>query len=225
MIPLKDNIPAKHFPVVNVSLIVVNVLVFVYELKLGPDLEYFMVTFGFVPARYVLLGKVNFFDPARYLPMLTSMFLHSGFFHLLANMWMLWIFGDNVEDSMGRVRYLCFYLLCGVAAVVLHFWSSPASSLPMLGASGAIAGVLGGYLLLFPKARILTLFPIFIFFSIIEVPAYFFLGGWFLLQFVQATFQQLMLGEILGGGVAWWAHVGGFGAGALLVHFFRNDRP
>ena len=102
MIPLKDNIPAKHFPVVNVSLIVVNVLVFVYELKLGPDLEYFMVTFGFVPARYVLLGKVNFFDPARYLPMLTSMFLHSGFFHLLANMWMLWIFGDNVEDSMAR---------------------------------------------------------------------------------------------------------------------------
>lgn len=224
MIPIKDNIPAEHFPAMNVGLIVVNVLVFGYEVLLGDQLNDFIRTFGFIPARYVLIGDMNTFDVTRFVPMFSSMFLHNGLFHLLSNMWMLWVFGDNVEDAMGRGRYLVFYLLCGVAAVYVHFLADQDSALPMLGASGAVAGVLGAYFLLYPKARILTLMPILLFFWIMEVPAYFFLGAWFLMQFLQASFQQLSFDGMVRGGVAWWAHVGGFGAGALLVHIFRKDR-
>jgi membrane associated rhomboid family serine protease len=224
MIPIKDNIPAKNFPLVSVGLIVMNVLVFLYEITLGEQLDNFIMTHAFIPARFALLGQLHFFDLSRFLPMVTSMFLHNGLFHLLSNVWMLWVFGDNVEDAMGRGRYLAFYLICGVVAVLVHFWSAPDSPLPMLGASGAVAGVLGAYFLLYPKARILTLMPILVFFWIMEVPAYFFLGAWFLMQFLQATFQQLSFGGMVRGGVAWWAHIGGFGAGMLLVHIFRNDR-
>lgn len=224
MIPIKDNIPSKSFPVINILLIAVNIMVFLYEVTLGEHIYDFISTFGFIPARYVLLGDMNSFDVTRFVPMFSSMFLHNGLFHLLSNMWMLWIFGDNVEDAMGRGRYLLFYIVCGIVAVYVYFKASPDSSLPMLGASGAIAGVLGAYLLLYPKARILTLLPIVIFFWIMEVPAYFFLGAWFLMQFLQASFQQLSFGGMVEGGIAWWAHVGGFGAGALLVHVFRKDR-
>ena len=224
MIPLRDDIPAKKFPIVNIWLIVINLLVFAYEFQLGPGLESFIVQHGFVPARFFYQQQVAFFDPARFLPVFASMFLHGSLLHVLGNMWFLYIFGDNVEDSMGHGRYLAFYLLCGVAAVALQAVFSPQSQVPMIGASGAISGVLGGYLLTFPKARILTLLPIFILFYLVEIPAYIFLILWFVIQFLQGTVHVLTVGSLVKGGVAWWAHVGGFGAGALLIPFFRNRR-
>ncbi len=224
MFPLKDDIPAKSFPAVNLWLIAVNVLCFLYELKLGPHLEGFIIDYGFVPARFYHLQDVNWLDMSRFVPVLTSMFLHGGILHLLSNMWMLWIFGDNVEDSMGHGRYLVFYLLCGIASVFVQAILSRESHLPMLGASGAIAGVLGAYFIQYPRARILTLVPIFIFFYIVEIPAFFFLGFWFLIQFVQGYFQ-LSFGSLAEGGVAWWAHIGGFAAGVGMIYFFRHKPP
>jgi membrane associated rhomboid family serine protease len=137
------------------------------------------------------------------------MFLHANLIHLISNMWMLWIFGDNVEDCMGHGRYLLFFLLCGVASVAAQALANPQSALPMIGASGAISGVLGAYFLTYPHARILTLLPIFILIYLIELPAYFFLGFWFIMQFVQGSLYSLNSDQIVGGGVAWWAHVGG----------------
>ncbi len=223
MFPLKDDIPAKRFPVINLWLIIVNILCFVYELKLGSSLDRFIWGYGFIPARFLSQQEANLFDVSRFFPVFSSMFLHGNFMHLISNMWMLWIFGDNVEDSMGRGRYLAFYLLCGVAAVIAQAWSMPVSNVPMLGASGAIAGVLGAYLLLYPRARILTLVPLFIFFYLLEVPAYFFLGVWFLIQFLQG-YSQLAFGSLVQGGVAWWAHIGGFVAGTVLIFFFRRGK-
>ncbi|HSR36338.1 MAG TPA: rhomboid family intramembrane serine protease [Desulfurivibrionaceae bacterium] len=220
MFPLKDDVPAERFPAVNLLLIAANVLVFLYQLTLGRDgMEAFLYDYGFIPARF-LDG-----EGPPLLPVVTSMFLHGNLLHILANMWMLWVFGDNVEDRMGHGRYLFFYLLCGVAAVVVQTWSSPQATVPMVGASGAIAGVLGAYFLLFPGARILTFVPIFIFFYLLEVPAIFFIGFWFFLQFLQGTMQQVATGGASQGGVAWWAHVGGFVGGVVLVRFFaRNFR-
>lgn len=220
MFPLKDDVPADRSPVVNLLLIGANVLAFLYQLTLGQDgMERFLYDYGFIPARFF-----NGEGPPL-LPVVTSMFLHGNLFHILANMWMLWVFGDNVEDRMGHGRYLIFYLLCGVAAVVAQTWSAPQATVPMIGASGAIAGVLGAYFLLFPGARILTFVPVFIFFYLLEVPAVFFIGFWFFLQFLQGTMQQLSASGATGGGVAWWAHVGGFVGGVVLVRFFaRNVR-
>jgi len=218
MFPLKDDVPADRFPAVNLLLIVANVLVFLYQLTLGRDgMESFLYEHGFVPAR--------FFEGAGppILPIFTSMFLHGNLLHVLANMWMLWVFGDNVEDRMGHGRYLLFYLCCGVAAVAVQTWSAPGATVPMIGASGAIAGVLGAYFLLFPGARILTFVPIFIFFYLIEVPAIFFIGFWFFLQFFQGTMHQLAASRGAEGGVAWWAHVGGFVGGMALVRFFVHN--
>ncbi|MEW6502235.1 MAG: rhomboid family intramembrane serine protease [Thermodesulfobacteriota bacterium] len=219
MFPLKDDVPADRFPAVNLLLIAANVLVFLYQLTLGRDgMEALLYDYGFVPARF-FAGEGPLF-----LPVFTSMFLHGNLLHILANMWMLWVFGDNVEDRMGHGRYLLFYLLCGVAAVIGQTWSAPGATVPMVGASGAIAGVLGAYFLLFPGARILTFVPILIFFYLLEVPAVFFIGFWFVLQFLQGATQQLATGGGEGG-VAWWAHIGGFVGGLVLVRFFaRNFR-
>ncbi len=220
MFPLKDDVPADHVPAVNLLLIAVNVLIFLYQLTLGRDgMEAFLYHYGFIPARFS--GGA---EGPPLLPVFTSMFLHGSLLHVLGNMWMLWIFGDNVEDRMGHGRYLLFYLLCGVAAVMVQTWSAPHATVPMIGASGAIAGVLGAYFLLFPRARILTFVPIFIFFYLFEIPAVCFIGFWFVLQFLQGTTQ---LGSSSGaaGGIAWWAHVGGFVGGMVLVRFFvRNFR-
>jgi membrane associated rhomboid family serine protease len=222
MFPIRDNIPAQSFPAVTVWLIIVNTLCFAYEVQLGHGGERFLVDYGFVPARYLALQAHNVFDLSRFGPLFSSMFLHGGLVHLLSNMWMLWIFGDNVEDSMGHGRYLSFYLLCGVASVFAQTWSAPYATVPLVGAGGAIAGVLGAYIVTYPHARILTLVPLFIIFYTLEIPAYFFLGFWFLLQFLQGSMQLVSVGSVGQGGVAFWAHVGGFAAGIVLVFFFRR---
>ena len=208
MIPLRDTIPSRTFPVVNFTIIAANVLVFFYELSLGSRFEAFLYSYGLVPRDFVLASLV------------TSMFLHGGWLHLLGNMLYLYIFGDNVEDRLGHVRYLVFYLLCGVAAGAAQAWTSPHSGLPMVGASGAIAGVSGAYFLFFPTSRVVTLVPIFIFLQVVEVPAVFFLAIWFIWQFLSGV---ATLGERSGmGGVAFWAHVGGFLAGMILAPALRQ---
>ncbi|MDF1576982.1 MAG: rhomboid family intramembrane serine protease [Desulfobulbales bacterium] len=223
MIPLKDNIPARRLPAVNAGLILVNVLVFILELQLGPGLDDFIRAYGFVPVRFMAAQSENFLDLDRFMPVYSSMFLHGGFLHLLSNMWMLWIFGDNVEDSMGHRRYLLFYLLCGTVSVLAQAMASPASPVPLVGASGAIAGVLGAYFLLYPRARILAVVPIFFFFYMIELPAFVFLGLWILLQIMQGYTTYMTAAEGSGaGGIAWWAHIGGFAAGLLLINLFKE---
>ena len=207
MIPLRDVIPSRTTPVVTVTILVVNVVAFLYEISLGPlRLDAFLTTYGMVPAAFA------------WSDVLTSMFLHGGWLHLIGNMLSLWIFGDNVEDRLGHGRFVLFYLLCGTLAALAHFWVDPHSPVPTIGASGAIAGVMGGYLVLYPHSRIITLLPIFIFIQIVEVPAVIFLGLWFLLQLVSGVGSQLAAatGEAAGG-IAFWAHVGGFAVGALLV--------
>jgi len=221
MFPLKDNISARTFPYVNISLIVINALFFIYQMSYGPTVDRLIFTLGFIPARFIAQQGENLLNPAGFLPVFSSMFLHANLVHLLSNMWMLWIFGDNVEDCMGHGRYLFFFLLCGVASVFAQTVSNPQSAIPMIGASGAISGVLGAYFLTYPQARILTLVPIIIFFYIIELPAFFFLGFWFVLQFIQGSLYSLNSEQLVGGGVAWWAHVGGFAAGVLLLQVFR----
>ena len=215
MIPLRDTIPSSIFPIVTAGLITANVLAFFYELSLGRELETFIMQYGAVPRR--------FFAPdasllERFFPLFISMFLHGGWVHLVGNMLYLWIFGDNVEDQLGHGRFLLFYLLCGLAAALVQISLNPASRIPMVGASGAIAGVLGGYLLLFPHSRVLALVPILFFLQIVEIPAHIFLVFWFFIQFLSgaasiATTQAT-------GGVAWWAHIGGFVSGLALVYLF-----
>lgn len=222
MFPLKDDIPSRVFPFVNIALIVANVAAYVYALSLGESVGGLLTDYGFVPARFLSSG--DFFSlPSRIVPILSFMFLHGSLLHLVGNMWMLWVFGDNVEDSMGHGRYLVFYLLCGVASVAAHTAAAPVSSVPVVGASGAISGVLGAYFCVYPRARILTFLPIFIFLYLVEVPAYFFLGLWFVVQFLQG-WAQYSSGSGVASGVAWWTHVGGFAAGVLLIYFFKT-RP
>ncbi|MBU0479884.1 MAG: rhomboid family intramembrane serine protease [Proteobacteria bacterium] len=224
MFPLKDDVPSSSFPAINLWLIIVNVLCFVYELMLGDHLNPFLSTYGFVPARFMAAQAENYFDFGRFLPVFSSMFLHGGFLHVISNMWMLWIFGDNVEDSMGHGRYLFFYLLCGFVSVFAQGLSAPGSVVPMIGASGAISGVLGAYFVLHPRARITTLVPIFFFLTIIRIPAFVFLGFWILLQILQGSANLLDTGAGAKGGVAWWAHVGGFVMGFVLIHLFRKKK-
>ena len=222
MFPLRDNIPARRFPAVNLWLIVVNVVCFAYEFMQGAGLDGFILQYGFVPARFIAAQAENVLDLPRFLPVFSSMFLHGGIIHLVSNMWMLWIFGDNVEDSMGHGRYLLFYLLCGAISVFAQAGADFSSQIPMVGASGAISGVLGAYFLLYPRARILTLIPIFIIFYTVELPAYIFLGLWIILQLLKGYAHLLNTGGAAAGGVAWWAHIGGFAAGILLVNIFKE---
>jgi membrane associated rhomboid family serine protease len=222
MIPLRDTIPSRFFPVVTVTIIAVNTLVFLYEVSLGRGLNTFIDQHALVPATMVSIFQDQGFKVGAVVPIFSSMFLHGGWIHLIGNMLYLWIFGDNVEDRMGRGRFLLFYLLCGTGAAALHVYMSPSSNTPTIGASGAIAGVLGAYFLLFPRARVLTLLPIFFLIQFIEVPAFLFLAFWFLMQFFSGA---LSIGvEASGGGVAWWAHVGGFATGMALVFPFRKYR-
>ena len=212
MLPLADTVRSRTFPFVNWLIILTNLLVFVlYELGRSPaELQRFVTEYGVVPAR--LLGG----DPVALLTLLTNQFLHGGWLHLISNLWALYIFGDNVEDRMGSGRYLIFYLVCGVAASLLQAFLTPLSTLPLIGASGAIAGVLAAYLLFFPTARVITLIPIFFFASFIEIPAVLYLVIWFVLQLFNGV---MSLGVSAGdmGGVAYWAHIGGFAAGLLLA--------
>lgn len=200
----------------------VNVLCFIYELKLGVKLDGFIGQYGFIPARFMTAQTENFYDLSRFGPVFSSMFLHGGTLHLLSNMWMLWIFGDNIEDRMGPGRYLLFYLLCGLMSVLAQALANPASPLPLIGASGAISGVLGAYFLLYPRARILTLLPVFILFYPVQIPAFVFLGLWILLQILQGSAYLVTDNGATAGGVAWWAHIGGFTSGVLLINLFRK---
>lgn len=219
MIPLRDDNPSQGVPVVTRTLIAINVLAFLYELSLGGLLGVFVHGWGLVPLRfaYALVGA----EPLgpTVVTAFTSMFLHGGWIHLLGNVWYLWIFGDNVEDRLGHWRFLLFYLAGGVAASAVHVLFNLGSPVPTVGASGAIAAVLGAYAVLFPRARVVTLVPIFFFFQVIALPAMLVLGLWFVLQVFTGT---LALGA--GSGVAWWAHIGGFAFGMVAMLRVRGPR-
>ena len=216
MIPIRDALRSRTFPVVNVVIISLNVLAFLWQLAQGTDLKDALYLYGVVPLRYSDPGlSAHFTRFQQYLPFLTSMFLHGGFLHIIMNMWFLYIFGDNIEDRLGHIRYLLFYLLCGVAAGLIHLFTNWSSNIPTIGASGAISGVMGAYLLLHPRSRILTLIPIFFFFQFVEIPAFIFLGYWLLIQLFSASLTPKNVG-----GVAFWAHIGGFVAGLFLIKIF-----
>ena len=218
MIPLRDTIPSRTFPYMTILLIIFNGLVFLFEMSLGENLEDFISVYGVIPTNYFQLASEEELGViTRFFPFFTSIFLHGGWFHVIWNIWFLWIFGDNVEDHFGHIKFLFFYIVCGVVAGLAHVYMNPESTLPTVGASGAIAGVMGAYTFLYPRARILTLIPIFLIFPIIHIPAYVFLGFWFLMQFLSGFASLSISGDY--GGVAWWAHIGGFVAGLLTVVF------
>jgi membrane associated rhomboid family serine protease len=219
MIPFRDNIPSRSFPIITVFIILINIVAFFYELSLGRGLDPFVFQFGVIPAR-VLSPSSDTTLPAIALPFFTSMFLHAGWMHLIGNMWYLWIFGDNVEDRLGHVNYLIFYILCGLGAGVVHTLLNPSSTVPSLGASGAIAGVLGAYMVSYPFAKVLTLLPLFIIWPIVEIPAIIVLGFWFIFQFLSGA-ESLLSADAGAGGVAFWAHVGGFVIGIILLRLFH----
>lgn len=220
MFPIRDTVPNRSFPSTTWMLIILCGVVFYFETTLPPELlDELTFYFGIVPAEYTQRHRHGL-PLIDYLSFLTTMFLHGGWLHFLGNMWFLKIFGSKVEDRMGHCRFLLFYLLTGVLASMLHIRLSPHSSMPVIGASGAIAGVMGAYYVLFPRSRILTFIPIFIIPWFIEVPSVFYLGGWFLLQLFSGTVALVLPSS--GGGVAWWGHIGGFIAGVLLVIFFKK---
>jgi membrane associated rhomboid family serine protease len=217
MIPLRDTIPAAARPVVTYAIISLNVLVYLLQLAQGPLLERFIYFYGLVPARYFVPQIADYFSTGEQaLALISFMFLHGGFWHLLGNMWSLFIFGDNVEDRLGPLRYAAFYVLCGLASGLSHLLIHRYSNIPTIGASGAIAGVMGAYFILFPRARVLTLIPILFIPYFIEIPSYFFLGIWFVMQFLNAAGSGGTAG-----GVAWWAHIGGFVFGMLALKAFE----
>lgn len=217
MIPLRDDIPSSTFPIVNYILIAANLAVFGFELSLGRSLDQYIYSHAVIPAQVVSVGLTA----DQIVRMTVTMFFHGGWLHVLSNMLYLWIFGDNVEDRMGHFKYLVFYLLAGYVATFAHIFFYPLSNIPLVGASGAIAGVLGAYLVLFPRARILTLIFIFIFIQVIPIPAIVFLGIWFLLQLMSGTAS---LSGQAAQSVAFWAHVGGFVAGILMVKLFATRK-
>jgi membrane associated rhomboid family serine protease len=215
MIPLRDVIPSRTTPYITVALIVVNGLAWFYELAVPNDLlPVFLQTYGVVPATF------------RAPTLVTSMFLHGSWSHVIGNMWFLWIFGDNIEDRLGHGRFVMFYLFCGVGAAVGHIMMEPHSMLPTIGASGAIAGVMGAYFVLYPHSRVLTLVPLFIFWEIIELPATILLGFWFLMQLFGAGIGTLTpTSGAESGGIAFMAHIAGFALGALIVFVVGKSRP
>ncbi|MDX2097386.1 MAG: rhomboid family intramembrane serine protease [Leptolyngbyaceae cyanobacterium bins.59] len=233
MVPLSDNNPTRLTPYVTYVLIIANVLIFLYELSLSPpQLERFLQTWAVIPKEltYTFGGGTVSAGPPEWITLFSSQFLHGGFLHVAGNMLFLWIFGNNVEDQLGHVRYLIFYLACGALAALAQWFFSSGSSIPSLGASGAIAGVMGAYILRFPRAEVLTLIPLGIIFTTLRVPAVFFLGFWFLQQafYGVASLQAPMNIGMESGGIAYWAHAGGFVFGALLgplLGLFSNQGP
>jgi membrane associated rhomboid family serine protease len=208
---------------VTIILIATNILAWFYQLSLGDRLDGFFATYGLIPAQWTLAwsGRGDLF--VAMVPLFASLFLHGGWMHLIGNMLYLWVFGDNVEDKLGPTRFTVFYLLCGIIASLVHVAIDPVSPVPTVGASGAISGVLGAYVVLFPKARVLTLIPIIVFLHVVELPALIVLGLWFALQFVNGM-VSIGLDTAGMGGVAWWAHIGGFVAGMLMVIPMRRFR-
>jgi len=213
MIPLRDTQPSRTTPIVTVGIIVANVLVFLYQVSLDRfSVNHLIAEYGVIPDRLHALSLV------------TSMFLHGGWMHVIGNMWFLWIYGDNIEDVLGHARYLLFYLLAGVAAALLQVALNWDSRVPMIGASGAIAGVMGAYLIKFPRSRILTLIPVFVFFTTVEIPAVFILLYWFVIQFFSGV-GSIGYSHLSQGGVAWFAHIGGFVAGMILILVMGTRDP
>jgi membrane associated rhomboid family serine protease len=218
LIPIRDTIRSETYPIINYVLIALNILAFLVEQLQGRNLNEFIFTYGLVPARYsVPQISAQFTSGQQVIAFLAFMFLHGGFFHLLGNMWFLYIFGDNVEDRLGHFRYLAFYLLCGWASGILHLFLNWTSQTPTIGASGAIAGVMGAYFILYPRAKVLTLVPIFFFLYFIKIPAFLFLGVWFLFQSLSAVASSAQTS-----GIAWWAHVSGFIFGIIFLKLFQR---
>lgn len=210
MIPLRDTQPSSTTPVVTIGIILVNILVFLHQISLDPyELNHFIARYAIVP------------DRLQYSDIFSAMFMHGGWMHLIGNMWFLWIYGDNVEDVLGHGKYLLFYLLCGFAAAMVHVMIAPYSRVPTLGASGAIAGVMGAYLIKFPHSRIITLVPVFVFLTTMEIPAVFMLLYWFVIQIFSGV-GSVGYSNVSRGGVAWFAHIGGFVSGVILVYLLRT---
>ena len=221
MIPLRDQNPTRTTPIVNYLIIAANIVMFMWEMSFGRNLDSVLMNVAFVPARFWI---PRFFVP-NMITIFISMFLHGGFLHIAGNMLYLWIFGDNIEERLGHWKYLLFYLLCGFGATLSHAFFNPTSGVPAIGASGAIAGVLGAYLILFPRAQVTTLIPIFFFITIRELPAIFILGLWFVLQFFSGIGSLGAAGAEQAGGVAYFAHIGGFVLGMILIGAMGGKRP
>jgi membrane associated rhomboid family serine protease len=210
MIPLRDTQPSSVTPFVTILIIFANILVFLYELSLDNfSLNHLISVYGVIPDRF------------QYSDLLTSTFLHGGWLHLIGNMWFLWIYGDNVEDVLGHAKFLLFYLLCGAMAGLIHVAVNSDSGVPTIGASGAIAGVMGAYMIKFPHSRVLTLVPIFIFITTIEIPAFLILVYWFVIQ-IFSGLGSVGYSNVSRGGVAWFAHIGGFVTGMALIYILRT---
>ncbi len=210
MIPLRDSTPSRHFPLITVLLILINLYIFYQEVLMGPYLNSALNVYGLVPSRlWQYPGELS-----NSIPLITSMFMHGSWLHVIGNMWTLWLFGDNVEDHMGKGRFLLFYLVSGIIAALTHCFVNPGSNVPVVGASGAVAGIMGAYFIMFRQARILTFIPPFF---LITIPAWVFLGFWALSQLYSGTTGLLADG---GGQIAFWAHIGGFAAGLFLYRLF-----
>lgn len=220
MLPIRDTIRSRSLPVVNWLLIVVNLLVFLYEVSLSPyRLEVFINTWGLSPA------SATSADPLRWMTYLSHMFLHGGWYHFLSNMWILFIFGDNIEDRLGSMRYLVFYLMGGVTAGLVQVFFAANPQVVSIGASGAIAAVMGAYFMFYPRARIITLIPLWIIPWFVQVPALVFLGLWFVSQLFSGVLSLSTASGAALGGIAWWAHIGGFLFGLVLSRIFALGRP
>jgi membrane associated rhomboid family serine protease len=227
MIPLKDMSPRRSVPWMTLLIIAANVAAFFHQISLGPHAaETFIKTYGLMPSKIqmALAGGSRIRMTDALIPLFTCMFLHGGWLHILGNMWFLWIFGGNVEDRLGPITYLFFYLVCGIASGLAQTVFSWGSSIPSVGASGAISGILGAYIVFFPYAKILTLVPLFVFFFTARIPAMVFIGLWFVVQFLSGVQSLGARGDAFTGGVAWWAHIGGFLLGVLLARVVRGSR-
>jgi len=230
MIPIRDDTPRFSRPYITYFIIALNTVVFLFELSVGAQshraLNGLIYQFGVVPVHFerALAGASRFSLPALSLTILTSMFLHAGWLHIIGNMWFLWIFGDNIEDYLGHFPYLLFYLVSGYAASLTHILLNFGSNVPSVGASGAIAGVMGAYFVLYPRARVLTLVPLIFFFTFWWLPAWIFLGLWFVLQFLSGTATSIAVTGSSSGGIAFWAHVGGFVTGIVLIKLMPERR-
>lgn len=220
MIPLRDTTKSGSFPFVNIAIIAVNIAVFIYEIRITGDQRLFMYRFGLVPA--IVTTELEIGITNRLYPFITSMFLHAGWMHIIGNLIFLYIFGDNIEKRMGHIRYFLFYILTGIIAAIIQFLINTNSVIPIVGASGAISGVLGAYLVFFPGSRILTVVPILFFFRLIHLPATVFIFVWFFIQFLGGINSAGNTGDL--GGVAFWAHIGGFAAGLVLAQYFDKEK-
>lgn len=217
MIPLRDENPTESFPFITLTIILVNISVFIYELSLGSGLQDKILYYSVVPYNITHLSSLN-----ALITLITSLFFHAGFAHIIGNMLYFWVFGNNIEDKLGHTRFIFFYLACGIVATLGHIITAPNSKIPLIGASGAISGVLGAYLLLYPRAKVLVLVPFFYFWRIVKVEALWFLLFWIILQFFYGTTSFALMNASDEGGVAWFAHIFGFFAGIILLGLMKK---